>query len=175
MLLDLAPYVTPLSQTPSTLRAAIEGRPDSWLDSRHAEGVVSPREAVAHLVLRERESWVNRIRWVLESGESKPYAYVATATEQEVLAAHSVEELLNEFETLRAERIAELEALQLTVDDLQKPGLHKILGPFKLGQLLSTWVAHDLYHLGQIFKSYSSLYVDEVGPWQQFLNLPQFN
>ena len=175
MRLDLTPYTRPLGRTPAMLRAVIEGQPNAWLDSHHAPGILSPREAVAHIVLCERGSWVVRAKQISEHGQVQPFAASLPMNEAELLATRSVDELLDEFEALREGRLGDLEALNLAPGDLEKEGSHQLFGTVTVGQLLATWVAHDLYHLGQIFKSYSALYVDEVGPWQHFLNLPHFN
>jgi DinB family protein len=175
MLLDLSPYTEPLARTPRILRAVIEGQPDAWLDSRHAADVVSPREAVAHLVLGDRESWVLRIRRVLTPEEGIPRPTRSDAPEAEILAEQTVYELLAEFELLRPQRIQELLDLNLTSSDLEKQAVHSKFGPYSAGNLLAAWVAHDLYHLGQIFKSYASQFADEIGSWQYYLNLPHFN
>jgi hypothetical protein len=44
-----------------------------------------------------------------------------------------------------------------------------------LRELIHTWAAHDLYHLGQIYKSFSMNFVEKIGAWQASLNLPHFN
>jgi hypothetical protein len=38
-----------------------------------------------------------------------------------------------------------------------------------LGQLLATWVAYDLNHLGQIVKTMAKQYTQALGPWSAFL------
>jgi hypothetical protein len=38
-----------------------------------------------------------------------------------------------------------------------------------LGQLLATWVVHDLNHTGQIVKAMAKQYTDAVGPWRENL------
>jgi hypothetical protein len=40
-----------------------------------------------------------------------------------------------------------------------------------LGQLLATWVAHDLTHLGQLARVMAKRYREAVGPWRAFLPL----
>ena len=157
------------------LRAITWGQPDAWLDSRHGPDVFSPREAVAHLLLCERQSWVTRIRTVLEGRELKPISDSTEVTAEELAAQKTLQELLDEFETRRFDCIQELRSLNLTAADLEKAGNQSRFGPFKLENLINAWVAHDLYHLGQIFKSYAAPYTDSVGIWQNYLNLPHFN
>ena len=40
-----------------------------------------------------------------------------------------------------------------------------------MGQLLATWVAHDLSHLTQISRTLARQYRDEVGPWIEFMRV----
>jgi uncharacterized damage-inducible protein DinB len=40
-----------------------------------------------------------------------------------------------------------------------------------LAQLLATWVAHDLNHLGQIARVMGRQYAGAVGPWLAYLPL----
>jgi uncharacterized damage-inducible protein DinB len=131
----------------------------------------SPRESVAHLVLNERDwSWVDRIKVILDptfrpDNEDE-------VTEEQVLAEQTIPELLDEFAKLRSDCIRQLVALNLTEDDLQKLNEK---GTCSIAQLLATWVAHDLYHLGQIFKSFAAPLQSKIGPYQAYLNLPHFN
>jgi len=74
--------------------------------------------------------------------------------------------LLEEFASLRQQSVRELAALALTEADLERPGLHPILGAVTLRQLLATWVAHDYDHIIQISRVLARQYSDEVGPWR---------
>ena len=38
-----------------------------------------------------------------------------------------------------------------------------------LGELLSTWVVHDLGHMAQVMRVMAKQYAEAVGPWQAFL------
>lgn len=172
-LLDVSEYSVPLAKTPAVLRAVVEDRPDTWLDSRHAPDVFSPREAVAHLLLCDiHESFIDRTRFILEPGFS------LTGPElrgRDLLVKYSLSEMLEQFDKARAQRLQELHQMRLVESDLDKSIDDEELGPFTLRELLATWVAHDQYHLGQIFKSYSALYLGKIGVYQTFLNLPHFN
>lgn len=175
MLLDVTPYTEPLSRTPKVLRTAVEGVPDDWLDRRHAPDVVSPRETVAHLLICEaEESWIDRTRHLLQPEHvfvPGPYDGLSDAE----LAVRPLSELLDEFETQRARCVRDLERMRLSSDDLERGLGEPGFGTQTVGNLLATWVAHDLYHLGQIFKSYSAPYAERIGPYQKYLNLPHFN
>lgn len=175
MRLDVTPYTEPLSLTPATLRAVLQGRPDDWLDRRHAPDVVSPRETVAHLLLCEaEETWIDRVRHLLDPDHvCIPGSYAGLGDGE--LSKRPLPELLDAFETQRTRSLHELEALGLTIADLEGSITEEGFGTQTVENVLNTWVAHDLYHLGQIFKSYSAVYADRIGPYQTFLNLPHFN
>jgi hypothetical protein len=49
--------------------------------------------------------------------------------------------------------------------------MHPALGSVTLGQLLATWVVHDLNHTSQICKAMAHQYHAEVGVWSQYLSI----
>ena len=55
--------------------------------------------------------------------------------------------------------------------ELDRKGLHPVLGPVTMKNLLACWVAHDLNHIHQIAKCMAIQYRDEVGPWVKFLGV----
>ncbi|HEX6434546.1 MAG TPA: DinB family protein, partial [Gemmatimonadales bacterium] len=85
----------------------------------------------------------------------------------------SLRELLDTFADLRRENVTRLESLRLEHRDFDRRGLHPELGPVTLGQLLATWVAHDLNHLGQVARVMGRQYTEAVGPWLEYLPLLQ--
>ena len=61
--------------------------------------------------------------------------------------------------------------MHLTPADLDRRGLHPSLGEVTLGQLLSTWVVHDLDHVVQISRTMAKVYGEAVGPWSVYLSV----
>jgi predicted acetyltransferase len=59
--------------------------------------------------------------------------------------------------------------MNLTPDLLEKRGMHPELGVVTMRQLLSTWVVHDLGHIGQIVRVMAKQYGEAVGAWQAYL------
>ncbi|HXH60538.1 MAG TPA: DinB family protein [Fimbriimonadaceae bacterium] len=167
--------VESLSRTPDVLESTVLHRPEEWLDLRHASDVLSPREVVGHLAQGEIEDWIPRARIILEAGESQTFTPFDRYKFQEKSHATPIEELLAEFRRLRAANVDALMAMNLTEDDLDRRGVHPAHGPVTLRNLVHTWAAHDLYHLGQVYKSFSVFYLDKIGAWQGSLNLPHFN
>ncbi len=62
-----------------------------------------------------------------------------------------------------------IKRLNLTSCDFDLEGEHPVLGTVTLGNLLATWVVHDLNHTDQIAKTLAKRYREAVGPWRQNL------
>lgn len=167
--------IASLARTPALVRAIVLDRTPEWLDSRHAGDCLSPRETLGHFIYCETNNWIPRVRHILESEEERPFQPFDVFGGNRISQERNVAALVQEFARLRHAGLKQLEQFQITDFDLGKTGLHPVLGPVTLDQLLATWVAHDLYHLGQIFKSFSAPFRSAIGPWQTILNLPQFN
>ena len=167
--------LTSLARTPILVKEIYQGRPDRWLDSRHGSECLSPREVLGHFIVLDTFGWLTRMRLILDSAEPQTFAPFDISSGHAISYEKRVEDLVAEFALLRANKVEELSELPLTDADLGKLGIHPKFGLVTLDQLISTWVAHDLYHLGQIFKSFAAPFQPSIGPWQEFLNLPQFN
>jgi hypothetical protein len=105
---------------------------------------------------------------ILDHGTSRPFV---PFDREAMLAAprEPVTALLDRFADARADSLAQIEQLHLSSSELDRRGLHPELGEVTLGQLLATWVAHDLTHLGQIGEVLARQYRDAVGPWRAYL------
>jgi hypothetical protein len=169
----LADEIRSLRRTPRLLAEVLEGRPDEWLDRRHRPDCLSPREVPSHFIVGEQVDWMPRVRIILEYGESRPFEPFDVYSGNEI--AGSQEALLEEFARLREANVLALQELNLTPEDLARTGTHPAFGRVTLDQLIATWVAHDLYHLGQILKAFASPLEGRIGPWQEYLHLPDFN
>jgi len=160
-----------LERTPRTLNALLRDIPDSWARATDGPDTWSPYDVVGHLIHGERTDWIGRAHIILEHGEDRvfePFDRFAQFRESE---GKSLEQLLDEFSELRAQNVATVEGMGLGEEDLDKPGTHPELGRVNLRQLLSTWVAHDLGHIGQIVRTMARQYADQVGPWGAYLRV----
>ena len=174
--LDLrAADIVSLTRTPILVKEIYRDRPDAWLDSRHAPDCLSPREVLGHFIVLDTYGWLTRMRLILDSTEPQAFVPFDVSSGNPISYEKSVEDLIAEFAELRSRNLEQLAELQLTDVALGKLGIHPKFGLVTLDQLISTWVAHDLYHLGQVFKSFAAPFQPFIGPWQEFLNLPQFN
>jgi hypothetical protein len=87
------------------------------------------------------------------------------------LEGKSLPDLLEEFTALRASSLEALRALNPGPAELESRGLHPVLGPVTLSELLTTWAAHDLTHLHQLTRVMAHQYRDQVGPFRNFLGV----
>ena len=65
-------------------------------------------------------------------------------------------------------------SLNLSENDLDRKGMHPVLGDVTLRHLLATWVVHDLTHMAQITRVMAKQYKEEMGPWPQFFRILDF-
>lgn len=159
-----------LERTPRTLRALLGGLHDAWVLPNEGPDTFSPHDVVGHLIHGEKTDWIPRIRLILEHGASKPFEPFDRFGFR-AYAGVPIDILLGDFERLRAENLAILRGLRLTPEQLALPGAHPFLGAVTLGQLVASWVVHDLGHLAQAMRVMAKQYRDEVGPWTEFLGI----
>jgi hypothetical protein len=160
-----------LRRTPGTLKALLAGLPGAWTHSAPVPGGWSPEAVVGHLLHGEETDWIARARLILEHGESRPFDPFNRTAMFDKYAGYSLERLLDAFEQARAHNLVTLAGLKITPEQLALKGVHPALGTVTLGQLLSTWVVHDLNHLGQIVEGLSHQYAGAVGPWRAYLGI----
>lgn len=158
-----------LSRTPDSLGAMLRGLPDDWTTGTEGPETWSPFDVVGHLIHGERTDWIPRARMILDHGDSRTFEPFDRFAQLEENKGGSLSGLLETFRSLRAANLETLKGLGLTSPDLERKGRHPDLGIVTLGQLLATWVVHDLGHLGQISRVLANQYASEVGPWRDFL------
>jgi hypothetical protein len=139
---------------------ATEG-PDTW----------SPFDVVGHLIHGEKTDWIPRLEIILaDDGPHNFLPFDRTAMFKEC-QGKSLDDLLEEFMSLRASNVGRLKAASLTVRDFQKTGNHPEFGEVTLAQLLSAWAAHDLDHISQIARVLAKQHYEAVGPWVAYLRI----
>jgi uncharacterized damage-inducible protein DinB len=160
-----------LRRTPSTLNSLLRHLPDQWV--LHNEGLDSwsVYDIVGHLIHGEETDWIPRAKIILKDGESGTFEPFDRFAMFEKSKGKSLAELLDQFERLRGESLNEMKEMNLTSEILKKHGRHPDLGVVTLAELLSTWVVHDLGHIGQIVRVMAKQYEDAVGPWKAYLSI----
>jgi len=160
-----------LRRTPGTLRALLAGLPDTWTHSAAGAETWSPYDVVGHLLHGEETDWIARAQIILEYGEDRPFDTFNRTAMFDKYDGYSLERLLDAFEQARNRNLEALDGLSITPEKLALKGTHPALGTVTLSQLLSTWVVHDLNHIGQIVEGISHQYAEAVGPWIVYLGI----
>jgi DinB superfamily len=163
-----------LERTPSVLRSLLENLDDEWAMNNEGPETFSPFDVIGHLIHGEKTDWRERTNMILEYGISKSFVPFDRFAQYEASKGKILEQLLNEFEILRKENMLWLRSLKLSESDLDKKGVHPVLGQVTLRQLLSTWVVHDLTHIAQITRVMAKQYKEEIGPWTEFFRILNF-
>ncbi len=153
------------------IRELLTGMEDHWLHADEGSGTWSPHSIVGHLIFGEQTDWIPRIQIIMGDQENKNFIPFDRLDHIQVVQNRSIESLLLQFEQLRNENLMIFSAMEITMDDLKRTGIHPAFGPVTLGQLISSWAVHDMTHISQIVRVMAKQYIDEVGPWKEFMGV----
>ena len=168
--LRLDDVVAILQRTPASLHALLDGLPEIWVRATEGDGTWSPYDVIGHLIHGERTDWIPRARHIL-AGETRAFETFDRTAQFNASRGASMVELLTTFADLRQANVATLLGMNLTDDDLARTGLHPELGTVTLGELLATWVVHDLDHVAQVVRTMAKVYAKSTGPWSAYLSI----
>ncbi len=158
-----------LERTPATLATLLRGLPEPWVRATEGPGTWSPYDVIGHLIHGEKADWMVRVGQIRMGGQTfVPFDREAMFRDS---AGKPMDALLEEFAFWRRKNLEQLRALDLDAAALAGTGTHPALGVVTLRQLLATWTAHDLSHLGQIARVMAKRYGAEVGPWAEYLGV----
>lgn len=163
-----------LEKTPSLLKNLLGGLNNEWVLNNEGPDTFSPYDVVGHLIHGEQTDWVVRAKHILAVGTAIAFEPWDLFAQFENSKGKTLAQLLDEFELLRNENIVWLKTIQLTETDLEKKGIHPVLGEVTLKNLLATWVVHDLTHIAQVTRVMAKQYKDETGPWTNFFRILNF-
>jgi hypothetical protein len=161
-----------LAATIVTIDAEMAGLgPDGgW---RPAPGEWSANECIGHLLEAERRGFAGRIRIILEAAGARPdlppdledWDPPAVAeTRQDHL--RDGRDLAAEFAALRGEGVALVRAL--TAADMGRIGVHPLVGPVSVDELLGEWVHHDRNHVRQLLAVTQARVWEQMGATRRF-------
>jgi hypothetical protein len=168
--LNLDDAVAILERTPAALGALLRDVPEVWSRATEAEGTWSPYVVIGHLIHAERADWIPRVRHII-AGETRPFDPFDREAQFKEPSDTPLNELLDRFTDLRRRNIDDLIQMNLHPSDLARTGQHPDFGQVTLGQLLATWVVHDLDHIAQISRTMAKVYTHAVGPWRVYLSI----
>jgi hypothetical protein len=167
---NLDEAIAVLERTPASLTVLLGGLPDTWIKATEGEGTWSPYDVIGHLIHGDRTDWIPRARHIL-AGETRAFQTFDRMAQFTDSQGKNLGELLDEFVELRRANISALVEMNLTAANLERKGLHPELGEVTLGQLLATWVVHDLDHVAQIARTMAKAYGEATGPWTAYLSI----
>lgn len=166
---DIESVIEILSKTPKVLEAWLLHMPEKWVMCNEGEETWSAYDVVGHFIHGESTDWIPRARLIL-TGEGIPeFESFDRLAQFEESKGKTLPELLATFAALREKNLEILHGFNLQSHHYDMKGKHPELGIVNLKQLLSTWVVHDLNHLGQIAQVMAKQYKEEVGPWAAYL------
>lgn len=160
-----------LERTPSVIKILLAGLDEEWTLNNEGPETWSPYDVVGHLIHGENHDWIARIRITLKEEGDKNYQPFNRTAMFEESKGKTLAHLLSEFDSVRKNSLEQLKKLNIQNADLDKTAIHPKFGTVTLRQLLSTWFAHDLSHIVQISRTMAKQYLNEVGPWKEYLSV----
>ena len=158
-----------LERTPSALRELLGGLAEEWVRGTEGPDTFSPFDVVGHLIDGEETDWIPRARIILARPAQPRFEPYDRFRHRARNAQSTLSALLDEFSTLRAANLRELDSWRLGETELALTGLHPTLGSVTMRELLAAWVVHDLGHIAQVARVMAKQYKDAVGPWVPFM------
>ena len=171
MKFELSQATEVLSQTPSTLQQMLGPLSTDWTQSSGTKDSWGVYDIVGHLIHGEETDWVPRAEIILAQGENRTFIPFDRVAQFEGSNVKTLRDLLAQFADLRKNNLEKLGRWQLTPEHLELNGIHPELGTVTLGQLVATWVVHDLNHISQIARAMATKYDVNVGPWKEYLSI----
>lgn len=171
MQFELNKSIEILQRSPKILRTLLGNLPTELTHQNEGGDSWSAFDVIGHLIHGEKTDWVPRAKILLGKGEKKKFEPFDRFAHFENSKGKSLNELITEFENLRAQNIEEIKNLRISNEDLDLEGIHPELGTVNLKQLFATWVVHDLEHIAQVTRVMAKQYKDEVGSWVEYLNI----
>jgi len=163
-----------LERTPAVCAVLLANLSDGWIVNNEGPETFSPYDVIGHLIHGEKTDWTVRAKMILEFGNTQTFVKWNRFAQYEESKGRSLQQLLDEFATIRKENMVWFKSLNLTETDLDKKGMHPVLGEVTLRNLLATWVVHDLTHIAQITRVMAKQYKEEMGPWPEFFRILSF-
>jgi DinB superfamily len=163
-----------LSRTPAVFKTLLTDLDEGWTMNNEGPDTFSPYDVIGHLIHGEKTDWRPRTEMILEYGLSETFVPYDRFAQHSDSKGKSIQQLLDEFASIRKTNMEWFRSLQLSEADLDRQGNHPILGIVTLRQLLATWVIHDLTHIAQVTRVMAKQYKDEIGPWLEFFRVMSF-
>ena len=160
-----------LERTPSVIETILRNLDNGWTMNNEGDATWSAYDIVGHYIHGEKTDWIPRMQVILGNNVDKQFVPFDRFAQFTNSNGKSLDQLLDEFKSMRIENLAELRRVEFSEELLNRTGIHPKFGTVTLKQLLATWVVHDLTHIYQISRVMAKQYEKEVGPWKEFLGV----
>jgi len=159
-----------LERTPLVVSQLLKNLPDSWIYQNEGGDSWNIFDVIGHYIHGEKTDWIPRMKIILGEGDKHfvPFDRFAQFKDSK---DKSLDQLLDEFATLRKQNLDELRSIMPNEEMLDLKGIHPHFGEVSLRELLSSWVVHDLTHINQIARVMAKQYEEAVGPWKAYMGI----
>ena len=159
--------------TPQILRVELNHLPADALRWRPAPNEWCINEVVGHLIACDNNGFAGRIQSILKQNQPQLVAWDVAET---VILRRDIErdgmELVEELAAKRRENTKFIS--QLTPEQLQRCGIHPMIGDLRVVDLLFEWIHHDHNHIKQILTNVQDYIWPDMGNSQKFFE-PDLN
>ena len=160
-----------LERTPSAIIGLLRGLPPEWTHVDEGPRTWSPHQVVAHLINGERTDWIPRAKLILAGDPGAAFVPFEREGFFEEALLLDLDDLLDQFATLRAGSLRALDGFRLSEKELTMTAMHPAFGRVSMRQLLAAWVVHDLGHIAQVSRVMAKQYKTAVGPWVEYMSV----
>jgi len=159
-----------LERTPHVVSLLLRNLPEGWIYQNEGGETWTAYDVVGHYIHGEKTDWIPRMQIILGDGDKHfvPFDRFAQFRDSK---GKTLEQLLDEFASLRKQNIQQLKSIELTGQVLNRKGIHPQFGEVTFKELLSSWVVHDLTHINQITRVMAKQYTEAVGPWKAYMSI----
>ncbi len=168
---ELEEAIMLLKRTPLVISTLLQGLPDFWIYNNEGNKTWSPFDILGHLIHGEKTDWIARLEIILNQGENITFTPFDRFAQFEESKGKALSSLLEEFALLRNQNLNVLMEKNISSKQFEWIGIHPDFGKVTLEQLLSTWATHDLAHINQMTRVMAKQYVNNVGPWKNYLSV----
>lgn len=153
------------------LDALLRDLPPPWPEIDEGPETWTVFDVVGHLIHGEHADWIPRARMILQHGTDRTFEPFDRTAQFNTSTGRTLNQLLDDFKAAREDSLRALDAFRLDKSMLALRGRHPVFGEVTLGELLATWVAHDLDHLHQVSRVLARGLGEAVGPWRAYLRV----
>jgi hypothetical protein len=159
--------------TPQILRVEQSRLPANALRWRPAPEEWCINEVVGHLIACDENGFAGRIQTILNEDQPQLVAWNVAET---VTLRRDIDrdgmELVEELDAMRRENTGFI--TQLAPEQLQRCGIHPMIGELRVVDLLFEWIHHDRNHIKQILTNVQDYIWPDMGNSQKFFE-PDLN